>query len=409
MNMSSNTLRLTVRDKNIVLIGTAHISRESIEEADRIIREEKPGMVCVELDEGRYGAISQKDSWENLNVSKILKEGKGFLLIANLVLAGFQRRMGIGLGVKPGDEMKTAIETAEELKIPFRLCDREVQTTLRRAWARCGFWSKCKLLASLLASAFSTEKLKPEEIENLKNRSELDGMMSELSGYLPEIKQTLIDERDRYLAAKIWLAATEPPPENSPADRSADSNNSLIAAIVGAGHMQGIKAHLEKIAAGEESPDVSELDIIPPPSLFSKIARWIIPVLVVALIVTGFFVSGAEKSFEMILRWILWNGSLAAIGSIIALGHPLAIIASFIGAPITSLNPFIGIGIISGLIQATLRKPRVTDAQTISEDISSIKGLYSNRVLHALWVFFLSSLGSSIGTFVSIPAIISRF
>ena len=397
--MSNNTLRITVQDKNIVIIGTAHISRESMEEADRIIREEKPGKVCVELDQGRYDAITQKESWENLNVSKILKEGKGFLLIANLVLAGFQRRMGDELGVKPGDEMKTAIETSEQLNIPFRLCDREVQLTLRRAWARCGLWSKCKLLASLLASAFTTEKLKPEEIENLKNHNELDGMMSELSGYLPEIKQTLIDERDRYLAAKIWLAANEPLAENSP------ENNNLIAAIVGAGHIQGIKAHLEKIAAGEESPDVSELDTIPPPGLFSKIARWIIPVIVVALIVTGFFISGAEKSMEMILRWILWNGSLAAIGSIIALGHPLAIVASFVGAPITSLNPFIGIGIISGLIQATLRKPRVTDAQTISEDISSLKGLYRNRVLHALWVFFLSSLGSSIGTFVSIPAI----
>ena len=398
--MSNNILRITVQDKDIVLIGTAHISRESMEEADRIIREEKPGKVCVELDQGRYGAITQKDSWENLNVSKILKEGKGFLLIANLVLAGFQRRMGDELGVKPGDEMKTAIETAEQLNIPFRLCDREVQTTLRRAWARCGLWSKCKLLASLFASAFTTEKLKPEEIENLKNRSELDGMMSELSGYLPEIKQTLIDERDRYLAAKIWLAANEPLAENSQTE-----HGNFTAAIVGAGHIQGIKTHLEKIAAGEESADVSDLDTIPPPSIFSKIARWIIPVLIVALIVTGFFISGAEKSLEMILRWVLWNGSLAAIGCIIALGHPLAIVASFIGAPITSLNPFIGIGIISGLIQATFRKPRVTDAQTVSEDVSSIKGLYRNRILHALWVFFLSSLGSVIGTFVSIPAI----
>ena len=396
--MSSNTLRITTQDKEIVLIGTAHISRESIDEADRIIREEKPGKVCVELDQGRYASISQKENWEKLNVSKILKERKGFLLIANLVLAGFQRRMGNELGVKPGDEMKIAIETSEQLNIPFRLCDREVQITLRRAWARCGLWSKCKLLASLFASAFTTEKLKPEEIENLKNRSELDGMMAELSGYLPEIKETLIDERDRYLAAKIWLAANEPLAENLQ-----ENNSKLIAAVVGAGHIQGIKNHLEKISSGEESSDVSELDAIPPPSVVSKIARWIIPVFIVALITAGFFRSGAERSLEMIYNWILWNGSLAAIGCTIALGHPLAILVSFIGAPITTLNPFIGIGILSGLVQAAIRKPRVTDVETLSEDISSFKRIYKNRILHALLVFFLSSLGSSIGTFVLIP------
>ena len=395
-----SNMRITIQDKDIILIGTAHISRESMEEADRTIREEKPGVVCVELDQGRYGSISQKEDWEKLNVSKIIKDGKGFLLIANLVLAGFQRRMGKELGVKPGDEMKTAIETSQELNIQFRLCDREVQTTLRRAWARCSLWSKCKLLASLLASAFTTEKLTTEEIENLKNHSELDGMMTELSSYLPKIKETLIDERDRYLAAKIWLAANEPLSANS------GLNNNLIAAIMGAGHIQGIASHLQKIAAGEESADVSELDVVPKPGLFSKIARWIIPAFVVALITAGFFMSGAEKSLDMIIQWVLWNGSLAAIGCILALGHPLAIIASFIGAPITSLNPFIGIGIITGIIQAAVRKPRVTDAQTISEDISGIKGLYRNRILHALLVFFLSSLGSSIGTFVSIPEII---
>lgn len=395
----NNTLRITLGSKEIILIGTAHVSRESIDEVNNVIREEKPGMVCVELDEGRYNSISQKESWEKLNVSKILKEKKGFLLIANLVLAGFQRRLGNELGVKPGDEMKAAIETSTELGIPFRLCDREVQLTLRRAWARCGLWSKCKLLATLLASAFSTEKLKPEEIENLKNASELDGMMSELAEYLPSVKETLIDERDRYLAAKIWLAANEPVLENQP-----DANN-RTAAIVGAGHMQGIKSHLEKIASGEESSDVADIDIIPPPKPAAKIAVWIIPALIIGLIVAGFFRGSTDLGREMILRWVLWNGTLAAIGCLLALGHPLAILVSFLGAPITSLNPFIGIGIISGLVQATLCKPRVLDAQNITEDVSSLKGIYRNRISRVLLVFFLSSLGSSIGTFVSVPAI----
>jgi pheromone shutdown-related protein TraB len=380
-------------NREIILIGTAHISRESIDEAERTIREEKPDMVCVELDAGRYTAINQQENWEKLNVIKVFKEGKGFLLMANLVLAGFQRRMGKELGVKPGEEMKIAVETAKELGIPYSLCDREVQITLRRAWTRCGLWSKCKLLASLLSSAFTTEKLNEKEIEELKNRSELDGMMTELAGYLPKVKETLIDERDRYLAAKIWESGTR-------------SGGKQIA-VVGAGHLIGIKDHLEKIAAGEEDGDVTELDAIPPASPLSKAAGWLFPILIVAFITLGFFRSGAEVSLEMLIRWVLLNGSLAALGTLIALGHPLSILVSFVSAPIATINPFIGVGLFSGIVEATMRKPRVKDTQTISEDISSLKGIYRNRITKALLVFFLSSLGGAIGNFIAIPFLAS--
>jgi pheromone shutdown-related protein TraB len=396
--MSGSTTTVALDGKEFKLIGTAHVSRESIEEVRNIICEEKPDMVCVELDQGRYNSIMQKDDWEKLNLAKVFKEGKGFLLVANLVLAGFQRRLGNELGVKPGEEMKTAVEAAQEMGISYSLCDREVQTTLRRAWARCGFWSKTKLLASLLASAFTTEKLSEKEIEDLKNKNELDGMMGELANYLPAVKEVLIDERDRYLAAKIWSSALQKNGEI----------NQKIAAVMGAGHIQGIKAYLEKLSKGEETSDVSELDKIPPPGFFSKIARFIIPVAIIALIAFGFIRAGTEIGLSMITQWILWNGSLAALGAIIALGHPLAILVSFLGAPITSLNPFIGVGILSGIVQATFKKPRVSDVQRLTEDAASLKGIYQNRIIRALLVFFLSSLGSSIGTFVSIPAIVGR-
>jgi pheromone shutdown-related protein TraB len=386
--MNDTYITVKLRDREIILVGTAHVSKESIDEVNRIIREHKPDMVCVELDEQRFTAISQKENWEKLDVIKIFREGRGFLLMANLVLSGFQRRMGEGLGVKPGEEMKTAVETAQELGIPHALCDREVQITLRRAWARCGFWSKCKLLASLLSSAFTTEKLSAAEIENLKNRSELDGMMAELAEYLPSVKETLIDERDRYLAAKIW-----------------SSGGSRPVAVVGAGHLLGIKAHLEKIAAGEEGSDVSDLDIIPPRTFFSKIAGWIIPALIVLIIILGFFQAGAGVSLSMLLRWILWNGSLAALGALIAMGHPLSILVSFIGAPVATINPFIGVGLFSGITEATLRKPRVQDAQNIADDVSSLRGIYRNRITKALLVFLLSSLGGAVGNFISIPSL----
>ena len=393
--MSDNIVTVAFGGKEIKLIGTAHVSRESIEEVKKIICEEKPDMVCVELDEGRYNSISQNDAWEKLDLAKVFREGKGFLLIANLVLASFQRRLGNELGVKPGDEMKTAVEAAKEMGLPYSLCDREVHTTLRRAWASCGLWSKSKLLASLLASAFTTEKLSEEEIESLKNRNELDGMMSELAQYLPGVKAVLIDERDRYLASKIWVSMPS----------AQTDQKQRIAAVIGAGHMQGIQTCLEKLACGEQTADVSELDKIPKPGFFSKAARFIIPAAVIALVAAGFFRAGTGMGLSMMLQWVLWNGSLAAIGAIIALAHPLAILVSFLGAPITSLNPFIGVGILSGLVQVTFRKPRVSDVQNITDDSTSLKGIYRNRITRALLVFFFSSLGSSIGTFVSIPAI----
>jgi len=188
----------------IILIGTAHVSQDSIDEVRKTIQEEKPRQVCVELDAGRYAAISKQNYWENLNMVKVFKEGKGFLLMANLVLSGFQRRMGAELGVKPGEEMKVALETADELGIPHSLCDREVQITLRRAWVRCSFWSKSKLLASLIAGAVSKEKMSSEEIESLKNRSELDSMMTELADYLPSVKETLIEEKNLLKESLRW-------------------------------------------------------------------------------------------------------------------------------------------------------------------------------------------------------------
>ncbi|MDR2247934.1 MAG: TraB/GumN family protein [Treponema sp.] len=391
MNDTRMTLKFPGRE--ILLIGTAHISRDSIAEVERAIRDEKPDMVCVELDGGRYAAISRQENWERLDIIKVFKEGKGFLLMANLVLAGFQRRMGQDLGVKPGEEMKIAAETARDLGIPYSLCDREVQITLRRAWNRCGLWSKCKLLSSLLSSAFTSEKFSEQEIEQLKNRNELDGMMAELAGYLPRVKETLIDERDQYLAAKIW-------------ESGAQTGGRQIA-VVGAGHLMGIRDHLERIACGKERSDVSGLDAIPQASVLSRAAGWVFPVLIAALIVLGFFRAGAGVSLGMLFRWILLNGSLAALGTLLALGHPLSILVSFVGAPIATINPFIGVGLFSGIAEATIRKPRVIDTQTISEDIGSLKGIYRNRITRALLVFFLSSLGGAAGNFIAIPLLAS--
>jgi pheromone shutdown-related protein TraB len=394
---SDTRITFSLDDREITLIGTAHVSRESVAEVDRIIREERPDMVCVELDTGRYKAIAEKENWERVDVARVFKEGKGFLLIANLTLASFQRRLGMELGVKPGEEMKSAVEAARELGIPYALCDRDVEITLRRAWARCGVWSKCKLLASLLAGVFSSEKLSAEEIENLKRHSELEGMMAELADYLPEIKETLIDERDRYLSAKIWTSG------------QGLGGTRRQTVIVGAGHLPGIKAHLEKMARNEARDETSALETVAPPRGLARAAPWLVPALILALIAAGFFRVGPTASLAMLVRWVALNGSLAALGAALALGHPLSILISFIGAPIGTISPFISVGFFSGLTEVTLRKPRVSDTETLFSDVLSLRGVYRNRITRALLVFMLSSLGGAVGNIISIPSLAAFF
>jgi len=372
-------------------VGTAHISKESIEEAKTTILEQQPQRVCVEIDMGRYQSIQQEARWENLDIIKVLKEGKGFLLLANLALAGFQKRLGADLGTKPGDEMLAAIQTAEEIGIPWSPIDREVQLTLKRAWAKSNLWNKSKLLASLIESAFSREKLSEEDLEKLKESNELEQMMNEMAEFLPSVKEVLIDERDRYLATKIFQTTEQ-----------------KVVAVVGAGHMNGIERWLEKLSQGGVPADVSEIDSMPKPGWFSKSAGWLIPALIVALIVLGFFRSGGQASLTMMVRWILLNGSLSALGSLLCMAHPLTILGSFLLAPIATLNPVLAIGLFSAIIEAHFRKPTVRDAESLAEDVTSLKGFYKNRITHILLVFFLSSLGGMIGNFIALPVLASR-
>jgi pheromone shutdown protein TraB len=415
MSKAVRTVRLG--ERLVLLVGTAHISPESIEEVKSLISSERPARVCIELDAGRWKSMSEGQGWESLDIGKVLKEGKGFLLLANLALSGFQRRMGSGVGVKPGEDMLAAGKTAEELGIPYSFCDREVQTTLKRAWAKSGFWNKSKLIASLAESAFSNEKLSEEEIEGLKEEGELGEMMGELASYLPSVKEVLIDERDRYLAAKIYEATqyAEPlkplPVEASAAVEAPDSQPAerpSVIAVVGAGHLDGIEASLKEMSEGRLSSDVSELDGLPPPSAWSKAAGWIIPALIVALIALGFFKSGAKASLALLLRWVLFNGSLAALGSALCLAHPLSILVSFLAAPFATLNPFVGVGLFAGLAEAFLRKPRVADFQSLADDVTSLKGFYHNRITHILLVFFLSSIGGMIGNFIALPVLATK-
>ncbi len=389
--MSQTQKKLELNGRTITLVGTAHVSKESIEEVENTIREIKPNCVGIELDEKRADSIQNPDKYSQLDIVKVLKRHEGFLLLTNLILASFQRRMGLNVGVKPGDEMLAAMNVAKEMNIPSVMVDRPIQITLKRAWGKNSFWGKCKLLALLLSSAFSKEEVEASEIENLKNSSEMDSMMQELSKEMPVIKTVLIDERDKFLASKIW---------------SSQGNN--IVAVLGAGHLPGVEAHLQKLAANEESADVEEISQLPPKGLAGKILVWLIPAIIIGLIVAGFVYGGAKAGTQMLTSWFLWNGIPAAVMSLIGLAHPLTILVAFVGAPFTSLCPFIGIGFCTAIVQAIICKPRVSDMETLQDDVTSLKGFYKNRVLRILMIFILSSLGSSVGTFVGGADIIGQ-
>ncbi|QTQ15459.1 TraB/GumN family protein [Treponema parvum] len=376
--------RLFLNGREFILIGTAHISPESVEEVQNAVSKIAPDCVAVELDQKRYEAMINPSSWRNLDIVSVLKKKEGFLLLANLVLSSFQRRMGQNIGIRPGDEMKAAVEKASEMNIPVAMVDRPIHITLRRAWLKNSLWGKSKLVSALLASAFSNEKVSAEQIESLKKSNEMDSMMAELAEFMPVVKEVLIDERDRFLASHIWTA---------------DGNK--ILAVIGAGHLVGVQKHLEAIAAGKETSNTADIETLPEQKISAKVLAWIIPCVIVALIAAGFLFGGIDTGKAMVGSWILWNALLSALGAALAFGHPLTVICAGIAAPITSLSPFIGAGMVSGLVQAIVRKPKVSDMESIQTDIMSLKGIYKNRISRVLLVFLLSSLGSSIGTFVA--------
>lgn len=385
-NISDTRTRITLDNRVITLLGTAHVSAESLAEVKDSIISEAPDHVCVEMDEGRLKNLEEGTKWSGTDLKNVLRKGQGFMLMANLALSSFQRRMGADTGVQPGEEMKAAVDSAREGNIPFSCSDRSIQVTLSRAWRLSGLWSKMKLISSLVASVVTNESASPEEIENLKKADAMQGMMKELADYLPAVKSVLIDERDHYLASKIFT---------SPGKKTL--------AVVGAAHVPGIVELLGEMAEGKRSSSTADIETVPPKKFFGKIAPWIIPAAIVGLFVFGIYRSGFDTILEMGKIWILANGVLAALGAIAALAHPLTILISFVGAPITSLNPTIGVGMVAGLLEYVFRTPRVLDMESLNTDILSLKGWYRNRVTRILLVFFLSSLGSSVGTFLAIP------
>jgi len=378
--------RLQVDDKEIILIGTAHVSKESAELVREVIETEKPDTVCVELCPSRYQSIRQKANWQEMNIIRVIKEKKAFLLLSNLLLASFQKRIAAKLDIKPGAEMITAIETAEAHGAHVHLADRDIRVTLSRTWRVMGLWDKLKILFQLALSLGEVDEISEQDVEAMKQEDMLQLLLADVGKSLPVLKDILIDERDRYLAQKIKTAPGQ-----------------KIVAVVGAGHVPGIKQHWS------EDIDLAALEKIPPTRLLGTFFKWGLPLAILALVTAGFFFGGAAAGKDMITWWILANGIMAGLGAIIAWAHPLTVLSSVMAAPLTSLNPMIAAGWVSGLVEAFSRKPKVKDLESLPDDILSIKGFWKNKVTRILLVVVFTNLGSSIGTLVAIPLMVQVF
>lgn len=379
--------RLQLGEREIILVGTAHVSQESVNLVRRVIESEKPDCVCVELDAKRYESLAQRKRWEILDLKEILRKKQLSTLLINLILAAYQKKLGDQLGVKPGMELLEATKIAEENSIPIALCDRDVRVTMRRAWRSTSFLRKNYLLATLLTSMFEETEISEEKLRELKETDILTELLAELGNSLPELKRVLIDERDTYLSEKIK-----------------DATGRKIVAVVGAGHVSGIK----KAIAEDRRDRLEEINTIPPVSPVWEIVGWSIPVMILAGMGIIAWTKGGAVAGGHAIFWILATGIPAAIGAALALAHPFTILGAFASAPLTTLSPVIGVGHVTAFLQVMFRPPVVMEIEGVLEDMASVGGWWKNKLLRVFLAFLLPSFGGMIGMWIGGYDIISN-
>lgn len=370
--------------KDIYLVGTAHLSNESVEDVQTTVEQVKPDSICVELCQGRYQTMTQSDNWSKMDIFKVVRQKKAVFMLAQLIMSSFYKRLGEKLKIKPGAEMLTGIKLAEETGAELVLADRNIEITLKRVWGYLGFWNKVKLSFQLLVGLLVREEIDSNMIEDLKKKDQLEAVMGEFAKKFPEIKRRLIDERDTYLAEKIRTAPGK-----------------TVVAIVGAGHVPGITEQVH-----DENP-LAELVELPPKAMWPKLFKWGIPLAIVALLIYG-FTKGTTHGIENIYIWFLVNGVLSAVGAALAFAHPVTVVSAFLAAPLTSLNPMFAAGWVAGIVQTVIKRPKVGDLENLSEAISTMKGFWTNPVTRILLVVALANVGSGVGTWIATTWIAAR-
>jgi len=363
--------------KDVYLVGTAHISQDSVEDVRTTVEQVRPDAICVELCKARHQAMTQSDNWRKMDVVKVVRQKKAVFLLAQLIMSSFYRRLGEKLGVQPGAEMIEGIRMAESTGAQLVLADRDIEITLKRVWGYLGLWSKLKLATQVMTGLFVHEEIDAAMIEQLKKQDQLEAVMAEFAGQYPEIKRRLIDERDTYLAEKIRTAPGK-----------------TVVAVVGAGHVDGIKSQIQ------QEHSLEDLMQLPPKSIWPTVFGWGIPLLILLLIIRGFG-QGTTHGFQNIYIWVLVTGTLAAVGAAMALAHPLTILSAFLAAPITTLHPLLAAGWIAGIVQVAIKKPTVSDLEELPTAIATMKGFWFNPVTRILLVVALANVGAMVGVWVA--------
>lgn len=384
--------RVKLGEKEIILVGTAHISKASVELVEKTILEEKPDVIGVELDELRLQKLLHGEKWENTNILKLIESGQSGLILLNLFLANMQKRLGENVGVKPGDEMKIAVELAQKEKKPLLLMDRSLQITMKRALSNVSLWEKLKLGGSLVMGLFGDveDKIDAAKIEEMKENDMITKLMEDLSREYPKLKKTLVDERDAYIAHALI---------HTPGKK--------IIGIVGAGHVKGILEHIEKHRTGkiDEMIPLNELTFVPVKKS-NKWVEWGIPLVFVAVFVGLFLQGGVESSLRFFVFWFLGHGILAALGALIGGAHWKTVIGVFLTAWFAALHPLIAAGWIAAAMEAKRDAPNMKDFTGLSQ-LNSINSFRKNRVTQILLITVLCNLGSMIATLLVIPYLIA--
>ncbi len=377
--MKEEIIRTKFEGKEIILVGTAHISQESIELVKKTIEKENPDVVGVELDSNRLKQLRSRSKWREMDLFQVMRSGQSYLLLLNLLLAGIQKKFGENVGVKPGAEMVAAVDAAENAGAHIELLDRDIAITMKRAFAEMGFIEKIKLFIGLLMSFFGEEEiLSREKVEELKDKDILSELMEQLGKEMPKTKKVLVDERDLFIANKIL---------------SADARK--IVAVVGIGHIKGIQRFLDR------KREIRSISRIPKRANYFEILKYLFPVLFIAIVGLGLYYKGFDTVVEILVIWIAVNGTLAALGAMAAKAHWKAILAAFLAAPLTSLHPALAAGWFAGLVELRERCPRISDFESLNE-LKNLPDFYNNRVSHVLLVAALANLGSALGTFIAL-------
>jgi pheromone shutdown-related protein TraB len=366
------------------VIGTAHVSQRSVEEVQHVIAEVKPDLVCVELCKPRYDALTKDSAFRDLDVFKVVREGKTLYLLAHLALSSYQRRIGASLGVKPGAELLAAVKAAKQDGIPVELIDRDINITLKRTWANLGLWKRSMLLSSLIVGTDDDSKgtvVTEQTVEDLKEPKALSEMLTELGKAVPEVKGPLVDERDQYLASKMT---------------DAGNGKRKVVAVVGAAHVPGMMQNLDKPV------DRAALDKLPPPSLLWQVVKWGIPLLFVVALIWGWQRSDTTSFAEMMLAWILPTSIGAGALTLLAGGSIFSVASALVIAPIAAIHPLLGTGMVVGIVEAWRRKPSVADCERLPDDVQSLRGFWRNPVTRILLIAVASGIGTAVGFWVGV-------